>query len=424
MIHSEIMFLEILRLYSEVCEGEALSLKRLEEAFYACQDLITERLYISSEYDFETEFGKLEDLCDEQIQFDQDDLLIVDEAMIDLLEDDILAFLGEDIDGSLDSALSDIIHQYSVYHALGIKPPIEDYQDLFNLSMTIIRDYQLLAKQEATTGQINPYLFQLIKVFKEKYLEVYSEYSFCDISKLEAVITYLNEIYLLDGEQDFLNSDWYIILFGQDENQKNALFYSRIMNSISEESEEYEDVEDEEEVETSNLPSEVTYIDSEIDFFLCYFIILLHQYLKQSPDIFIKESLNIKKYLLITIIPSMEDYFLETRSLDDFTFENFNRNLLTNSSFSSLFLIVMESIDAFNLIDLELNRKLKEEIIIKALFIRSFLDLSINEEHLSQVKNKILYSKFYKNENNQFATSIVDDIIFRENGLDLIRNKF
>lgn len=431
MVHSEIIFLELLRLYYETTGKETLDLRNLEKAFNTFQYLIAERLYISCEYDFDTEFDKLEDLCEELIQFNSDDLLIVDDIMLDLLEDTILSYLNENVDNSFDNMLGDIIYNYSIYKAFDIIPPVENYQSLFNICTTIIRDYQLLAMQESVTGQINSYLIKLISALNKQYLDIYADYSFNYISMLKVVIAYLNEKYLLDDEQDFVNSDWYIVLFGKNKMQKNILLYNRIMKSINEEEEDYnkynigkEDEENyEEEINVFEFPSEVTYLDNEIDFFISYYIIMLNYYLKNVTNPTIKENLNIKKYMLIASVPDIENYFLETGSLEDFTFKNFDKKLLTDSSFSSLYLIVIESIEIFNHADWELNNALQEEMIIKAIFIRSFLDLSINEKELENVKNKLVTGRFYKNINYSFATSLIDDIIFKEPDITYVRNK-
>lgn len=57
-------------------------------------------------------------------------------------------------------------------------------------------------------------------------------------------------------------------------------------------------------------------------------------------------------------------------------------------------------------------------MVIGAIFIRSFLDLSVNQEQLLDVRKRICNSEFYKNIDYQIATDIIDEIIFKERGME------
>ena len=69
-----------------------------------------------------------------------------------------------------------------------------------------------------------------------------------------------------------------------------------------------------------------------------------------------------------------------------------------------------------------MNDEVQADMITSALFIKTFLELCINEEMKYDIENKIIHSGFYKSDDYQFASSLVDEIIFKEKGLGLDRN--
>ncbi len=412
MIHSEIIFLEIIKLYYDTSKKNELDLERLEKAFYACQSLVNRSFSISLEYDFDTEFNKLEELCEDGILYDDNDDLILNEDILEILEDEILEFLSDKMDNTLDNFLQNIIHNYNIYQAFNIIPSYKDYECLFNMCASIVEDYKLMGLYEAKINKINPFLIKLIRIFKEHYIDIYQNYSHTDIFKLQAIIASLNEAYLLDDEIDFINSDWYVVLFGKNKLQKNMLYYSRILRSLEEEEEDY--FYQEEDDILSDIDDE-PYLDDEIDFFMSYYVMNLHKYIKKMPNNLFKDNLNVKKYLLLATIPHLEDYFLEVGSLDDFNFDNFNKEIITESSFSSLYLLAIESATHLFYKDNMISPDRMEEMMIRALFIRTFFDLCINKESLENIKNCIIHNQFYKNTQYKYANKLVEEIIFDEN---------
>lgn len=76
MIHSEIILLELIKLYYDTSSGDCLNLDNLEKAFYTIEELAGNFLDIILEYDFYQEFDKFEEICgdtfylkDDQISF-------------------------------------------------------------------------------------------------------------------------------------------------------------------------------------------------------------------------------------------------------------------------------------------------------------------------------------------------------------------
>ena len=59
MIHSEVMLLEIMKLYVKTTKEESLELEKLKKAFYTLEELIGNRLGIQVDYVFDEELEKL-----------------------------------------------------------------------------------------------------------------------------------------------------------------------------------------------------------------------------------------------------------------------------------------------------------------------------------------------------------------------------
>ena len=185
--------------------------------------------------------------------------------------------------------------------------------------------------------------------------------------------------------------------------------------------EEYGYDEEEEEVTSEDIPREATYID-EVDFFVHYFTILFKDYLLLLDKGSVKDILTTKKYLLIAISHKLEEYYLETGSIDDLDFPPLKREWLTDTSFNYFYLIAVEQLSSFLCKDADIQDEVQADMITSALFIKAFLNLCINEEMRKDIQDRIIYSAFYKNPDYSFATSLVDDIIFKEKGLELNRN--
>ena len=258
MVHSEIILLEIIKLYVNTSGNDVLELSLLEDAFYTFEEILGNNLGIPLDYVFDEELERLESICEGFITIDEKDMTFLDDDSLELLEDQVLLAL-EDENMELDQCVPEFVYNIGLYKNLGITPPIEDYQTILNTCFTIMKDYQLLAYQEAKNGKINLHLLSLIKVLKEKYQEIYAEFSHYDIFKIKVVLAYLNDLYLLDGDSDFINSAWYIILFSHDQNQFKSLGYERLFYSINEEEEDYEKIDEEEE---NNFFDDIEDIDS------------------------------------------------------------------------------------------------------------------------------------------------------------------
>lgn len=438
MVHGEVMLLEIIKLYVDSTKEISLDISKFEKAFYTFEELIGNQLGIPVNYVFDEELEKLENMSEGLISIDDKTVSFFDSNDLKLL-DNLVSSSLKDEDDSLDYCLSDYVYNIYLYNDLDITPPFDKYQDILNICLTIMQNYQLIAVQEGKTGKINLSLYALLKVFIQQYKERYASYQYDEIGEIRVVLAYLNHLYLLDGDSDFINSNWYIVLFSHDEKQKYSLNYERLFHSISNEDREYEKNEanseddkyceenvgeNSDELNLDELISETTYLDNETDFFIFYYTVLFNRYLKQLENGNVKNILTLKKYLLIAIQPCIEDYFFQNGTIDTYSLPKLKSEWIHDSLFTSFYLPVVECINYFNCSDSDLNSQHLADMIISAIFIKSFLDLCPNKENIEDVKIRICNSNFYKNPNYSVATSLVDDIIFRSKGMELsLRNE-
>ena len=429
MVHSEVMLFELMRLYVHSTKEDSIDLVKLENAFYTFQELIGNQLGIYANYTFREELSKLEDLSEGIIKIDEDEITIFDENYLNLLDQQIEESL-ENGKSYFDRNLPDYIHNICLYKALDIKPPLDQYQDMIDLCFTIINNYQFLAFRESKSGNVPLALINFLKSLVDQYKEKYALYRYEDIDKIRVVLAYLNDLYLLDGDSDFINSNWYVVLFGHDEKQKFSLAYDRLFHSVNSEDLEYSDLEEqddeeeemEDELGLDDLIREATYLDNETDFFLSYYTVLFNQALKQIENQEVKDILTSKKYLLVAIQPGVEDYFFQNMTIDSFPLPELKPEWITDSLFTSFYLPVVECIPSFQFRDSDINSECYANIVTSAIFIKSFLNLCPNKEKVEDVKIRICNPNFYKNEEYSIATHLIDDFIFKDPGMELTRN--
>ncbi len=419
MVHSEFMFFEILDLYFKITGENKIEFDKLEKAFYTLQDIIESHLGISISYAFLEELEKL--VCDYQdlFYYDEEKIGFAD-ADPSLIRDEILFHL-KDENLELDYNLYFYVQNMAIYRDLNIYIPLENYQDLFNTSCSILQNYLLLARQESILGSVFKPSFLLTKSFWEYFEELYCDLAEEDIIKIKVIITELNDLYFSDIDNDYVNQDWYIALFSKGGKEIHTLQYNRISQLISLEEENY--CEYEEDIDDLVLVDEETpYLDDEVTFFLTYYLALLNQNIKIIEPSRIKEYLTLKKYLLICILPDIEDYYFEKETIDTFTLPHIEMELLSENSFLEFFLLILEIMDNFNVKDSYCNDEAQSLMIISALFIRSFLDLSIHEEKRKEIIDRLVTSDFYKNPSYMIASKYVDEFIFKDKGFSLNRN--
>lgn len=408
MIHSEIMFLELIKLFKEISDDDYLNLDYLEQAFYILEELIENQYHIVLEYEFYYEWKKF---YKSVAVIENNKLLSLDDNFLESLEDEVLLTL-EDEDLTLDGHITELVHHIRIYKALNVQPHYEKYEDIFNLCFTIMQNYLMLAYLDANEPS-RYFAISFIQQLVNQYDSEYARFHLEDISKLRVILSEFDDQYLIDEEEDFINESWYIILFSGNESQFSSLNYKRLWNSISEE---------------YGLPfllnneNNFIYLSDEIKFFLNYFTIYLNHYLNTLENSNWKNILNLKKYLLIAIQPSLEEQFLKHHTIDFLPIPLIKVENITENTFSCLYRTTMHCTKEFHRKDTLIAEEDYAHMIICAIFIRCFLDLTINQEFLDDIHSSIINSDFYKSKDYRIATDLIDTIIFKEKGLDLSKN--
>ncbi|MBE6154303.1 MAG: hypothetical protein E7163_01840 [Firmicutes bacterium] len=160
----------------------------------------------------------------------------------------------------------------------------------------------------------------------------------------------------------------------------------------------------------------------EIPFFLTYYLICLNKFIiknKYNLKIDIIENLIVKKYLLLYLpeLSNIEEHLLEKYTINDLELPTINTEWLTESSFQTLLSKTQECALLFDYSDEDFNNypHLYSKIITNCIFIKCFLELSINENNNKTVIETITNARYYKHKDYKITTNIIDEIIFNNN---------
>lgn len=412
MVHSEVLFLKLIHLYQIFTDETKVDIESLEQAFNSLVYLCSNHTDIPVELDFLEELKKLEE--------NYDDLFLIDDDFVGFKDYDALTMhimIFEQIQDEateLDQEIDSIIQNFIIYQDLHIPIPFNEYEYLFQINSNIIFYHLVLANKESNnTCQLKD--AKLLKFFTELldyHLLLLDEE---DYIKVNSILTYYNQKYLSDNM--FHNANWHVAMFG---NNIAPLYYDRVFRSLNEEIvlENYQD----EENELDNLIEfdDTEYLDEQ-NYFISIYTFRLEEFLPAVTDKRVRELLNVRKHLLMTINSDMENDYAETGTIDISKMPKTDESLFTNDSFSSFYSIVLERIQDLNCLDRNITSEKYASMIMSAIFIRTFLDLSIDKEKEQEIARQITSRDFYKQTSYSTASFLIDNIIFYQNGLGLQR---
>lgn len=412
MVHSEVLFLKLIHLYQIFTDETKVDIESLEQAFNSLVYLCSNHTDIPVELDFLEELKKLEE--------NYDDLFLIDDDFVGFKDYDALTMhimIFEQIQDEateLDQEIDSIIQNFIIYQDLHIPIPFNEYEYLFQINSNIIFYHLVLANKESNnTCQLKD--AKLLKFFTELldyHLLLLDEE---DYIKVNSILTYYNQKYLSDNM--FHNANWHVAMFG---NNIAPLYYDRVFRSLNEEIvlEDYQD----EENELDNLIEfdDTEYLDEQ-NYFISIYTFRLEEFLPAVTDKRVRELLNVRKHLLMTINSDMENDYAETGTIDISKMPKTDESLFTNDSFSSFYSIVLERIQDLNCLDRNITSEKYASMIMSAIFIRTFLDLSIDKEREQEIARQITSRDFYKQTSYSTASFLIDNIIFYQNGLGLQR---
>lgn len=404
MIHSEVMFLEIMNIYGIFTNYAELDLDILKEAFYELQDIITNNLQTIN-FDFEEELDKLVSNYSSIFELTEDTLII---------EGDInkaCELLNEQLDGGLtknDDCIAYLVQNINIYHILDIKDPTAQYEPFWMLNKSILAYHFLLAQKENLGKKINKDDLNGLLIYINQFKDMIREITGLDDILLRASLEF-------QKEKNPSDIDWYTALFDSHPFKNDILNHSLISYYLES---DFLAIKNDDDIKDNYY---TCYTDR--DYFLSYFILILESLI---PKLYnkgeIAKLLNVRKHLLIAITPPMEKAYLENGKLDG-TLKPLIIEKTSKQAFLSFYPAVIERFKDLECPDIMLDTNKISNMILSAIFIRTFLDTCMHEEVLQNVYQMVKKAKFLHNNNYYYANLFTQLIIFSGDEPDIQKGR-
>lgn len=405
MVHSEAMFFEIMCLYAIFTDYVELELDLLKDAFYELQDLINDNIK-TIDYDFEEELDNLVTKYGSVFELTEDTLIIqsdIDEAYV---------LLDQKIDGGFteyDDYISMLVQNIKIYHSLDIQDPTNQYIPFWQLNSFIVANHFLLAQKENMGAKIEKKDLCLLSVCERQFQDMISEISGKDDMLIRASLEFQNEKHSLDP-------DWYVALFAREPLKSKALNHSLVSYHLDPCFEKIK-------MDNSNLDDNYYTCYTDRDYFLIYFITVLENLLpKLYSNGEINKILNTRKHLLIAITPPLEKEFIEHGEIKGIL-KPLDKSDNSKQAFLIFYPVVLERINKLNCPDIRLDANKISDMILSAIFIRTFLDTCLNEDALQDVYYQVKKASFLNNPNYYYATLFTELIILSGNEPDIEKKR-
>lgn len=405
MVHSEAMFFEIMCLYAIFTDYVELELDLLKDAFYELQDLINDNIK-TIDYDFEEELDNLVTKYGSVFKLTEDTLIIqsdIDEAYV---------LLDQKIDGGFteyDDYISMLVQNIKIYHSLDIQDPTNQYIPFWQLNSFIVANHFLLAQKENMGAKIEKKDLCLLSVCERQFQDMISEISGKDDMLIRASLEFQNEKHSLDP-------DWYVALFAREPLKSKALNHSLVSYHLDPCFEKIK-------MDNSNLDDNYYTCYTDRDYFLIYFITVLENLLpKLYSNGEINKILNTRKHLLIAITPPLEKEFIEHGEIKGIL-KPLDKSDNSKQAFLIFYPVVLERINKLSCPDIRLDANKISDMILSAIFIRTFLDTCLNEDALQDVYYQVKKASFLNNPNYYYATLFTELIILSGNEPDIEKKR-
>ena len=213
------------------------------------------------------------------------------------------------------------------------------------------------------------------------------------------------------------NANWYVAMFG---NNFTSLYYDRVFRSLNEEVWESDYQDEEDELDDLLEIEETEYLDEQ-NYFVSVYTFRLEEFLPMVSNKKARDMLNVRKHLLMAINEDIENDYVKMGKLDITKIPPIDDHMLSINSFSCFYPIVLERISDLNCLDRNITEAKYASMIMSAIFIRTFLDLSIDQVKRQEIERQITNKGFYKQNSYSIASFLIDNIIFYQNGLGLQR---
>ena len=407
ILHGIVVLFELINFYVTIKKEDTIDINDLELAYNILTTKMEDLEQAELDSNFTEALNNLLDKYSDYIYLDNDDLTIEDDitSLFEAITNDITITVNDDI-------LQETILDTRIFDALNISIPLEEYADIFNINKEITNIYKLIAIDEANNilNILNIiYLKKLIKTLNNKLCKL----DYFDSIKIKMCVAYYNKI-LNNDTYSNENYGWYIALF----NNKllSVLDYERTSYIIDEVDTIDDDTdEDNEDIIKSNheILNNLNMLNFENSYFLASLFLQIDNYLKQDLPFNIKQKLTLKKYLLLCTpeLKNMEDYFLKHLNFNEIKLPEFTK-YEPKDRFTSLHNDTLKCILNLDYQNKEINDDIYVKIIISILFIKNYLELSLNKIKKEEIINQIIHSKFYQNRNYELVNNLLNTLIF------------
>lgn len=419
MPHSDILFIELIRLYVLSNDTNTISKNALENALAILIEIVEEETNSDIYYDFEEELTGFLDKYSDFFSESTEDITITED--IEIIYETILKSLKPN---TIDFDISRLIYNTDIYKALNINIPSSIIAPYLDANKSLLSVLTSLAYNESNNYDSSDLIENLERI-RDYLIDLFNNIDNATLTKIN-IITHLYDLEHMPEVNDTEDYPWMIIIFSNSTEKWQTITYSTIASYANEifesQSNENEMIlndffEDYEPSEEPKIPLNI------IEVFLTLFIIYLNKFLKITGNIPGKETIIIKKYLLLSLPELGEslEYFLKNKTLDDMPLPTISEQIEEDYE-NELYQTCEKIIPKIHISDQKLTDKPKicSDIITKAIFIKTFLKIARNNHLKNQLINKIANPNYYKNPGYEISTEIIDNIIFNDN-LDLIR---
>ena len=310
-LHSEILFLEIIKLYFKN-NSNPLPLKNLKNAFYTLLEIISIKERKKYYFNFNEALAHFKDIAEDYINIDNESLFLREET--EMLESLILEHLNSNF-SSLDYDIEEYIHNIAMYKVLNITIPLDKTKDLFNLNRKIMDTIYKIAELEITEKPNN----NEIDYLKELLRDIYSNFqtiALDELTDIKMCCAYYNFL------ANTIDTSWQIALFSNNPTELSSLA-TKLIEFICPELE----------LKLKNGEEDINEIfDNELIILLINLLLSLNLYLKNNKNSPGYEELTHRKYLLLALpdLKAILDYFLSNKTIDDLKLQS-NKMIIRDS---------------------------------------------------------------------------------------------
>ena len=315
MPHSDILFIELIRLYVLSNDTNTISKNALENALAILIEIVEEETNSDIYYDFEEELNEFLDKYSDFFNESTKDITITED--IEIIYETILKSLKPN---TIDFDISRLIYNTDIYKALNINIPRSIIAPYLDANKRLLSVLTAIASNESNNYDSSDLIENLERI-RDYLIDLFNNIDNATLTKIN-IITHLYDLEHMPEVNDTEDYPWMIIIFSNSSEKWQTITYSTIASYANEifesQSSKNEMILNDffEDYEPSEEPKITLNI---IEVFLTIFIIYLNKFLKITGNIPGKDTIIIKKYLLLSLPELGEslEYFLNNKTLDN-----------------------------------------------------------------------------------------------------------